>query len=333
MSKPKTTSRRVRFSVRDERVGLALIEMLTTGFPHYTRAEWEQRLRAGALLVNGHPGVPDQVLGAGDTLEYDAADIPEPEVSLAAEILHEDADILVINKPAGLPCHPAGRFYHHTLWALLTAKGIPNPEFVNRLDRETSGLVVVAKTPGAARACRREFERRRVDKRYVVLVEGQFPATQRACGRICRDPASPVHRKCRFTPEPEPAPANSGHPSARPGPDWADTEFRLQAQHGPISVVEAIPHTGRMHQIRATLEALGFPVVGDKLYGGSPELFLRFCHNRLTAADRQALRLPRQALHAAGLRFRHPVSGQFLTFRAELPADMRDLIAALDGTP
>jgi 23S rRNA-/tRNA-specific pseudouridylate synthase len=334
-SPSQTLPRRARFSIRDERVGLRLIDMLLSRFPYHTQEEWEQRLRDGSVLINDQQSSPGHVLAAGDTMEYAAADIPEPAVSLAVEILHEDSDIVVVNKPAGLPCHPAGRFFHNTLWAFLKAtRGLDNPEFVNRLDRETSGLVIVAKNAAAARACRAQFARRQVEKRYVVLVEGHFPAVQRATGRLCPDLASPIRRKCRFIPEETAATARPPIPErdsagAEGGADWADTEFRLLAQHGPISELGVILHTGRTHQIRATLEALGFPVVGDKLYGGDPTVFLRFCQDRLSAADRRALRLPRQALHAAEITFRHPRTGECVTYRAELPADLREFIATV----
>lgn len=331
--------RRARFSIRDERVGLSLMEMLLSRFPHYTGTEWAQRLRDGDILINGQHPLPDYVLAAGDVMEYDADMIPEPEVSLAVETLYEDEDLMVVDKPAGLPCHPAGRFYQRTLWAILKASaGLTNPEFVNRLDRETSGLVVVGKHAAASRACRVQFERREVGKRYLVLVEGRFPPVLRACGRLGPDPASPVQRKRRFVPEDQPPPDSAPgrgqrRAAAASAGGWVDTEFRLRAQHGCIGELEAIPHTGRMHQIRATLEALGFPVVGDKLYGGDPAVFLRFCHGRLSAADHLALRLPRQALHAAELSFRHPRSGQRLTFRSEAPADLRQFILSLAGVP
>jgi 23S rRNA-/tRNA-specific pseudouridylate synthase len=338
VSLTQTPPRRARFCLRDERVGLRLIDMLLSRFPYQTQATWEQRLRDGVILINNQPSSPDHVLAEGDVLEYDAADIPEPEVSLAVDILYEDADIMVINKPAGLPCHPAGRFFHHTLWAFLKASaGVENPQFVNRLDRETSGLVVVGKNAAACRACQTQFERRQVEKRYIALVEGRFPPTLRVSGRLSPDPASPIRRKCRFSADPPPGPAAPLPPepesaAASPSADWADTEFSLRAHHGPISELGVILHTGRTHQIRATLEALGFPVVGDKLYGGDPAVFLRFCQGRLSDADRQALRLPRQALHAAELTFRHPQTGQCATYRAELPTDLREFIAAM-ATP
>jgi 23S rRNA-/tRNA-specific pseudouridylate synthase len=328
-------SRRARFSIRDERVGLRLMEMLLSRFPYHTEEEWAQRLHSGAVLINDQPSSPTHVLAAGDVMEYDAADIPEPAVSLAVDILYEDSDIMVVDKPAGLPCHPAGRFFENTLSALLKrTTGSATLELVNRLDRETSGLVVVGKHPTAARACRLQFERRQVEKRYTVLVEGHFPPAWRATGRLAPDPASPIRRKCRFIPDAAAAPLQPGPAAASgSGADWADTEFRWRAQHGPISELDVVLHTGRTHQIRATLEALGFPVVGDKLYGGDPTVFLRFCQDRLTDADRRRLRLPRQALHAAEIAFRHPRTGQCLTYRAELPADLREFIARSASPP
>jgi 23S rRNA pseudouridine955/2504/2580 synthase/23S rRNA pseudouridine1911/1915/1917 synthase len=179
-------------------------------------------------------------------------------------VLYEDHSILVVNKPGNLPCHPAGKFFQHTLWAELQRQQglLPPLHFVNRLDREISGLVVVAKTIAAARCCR------------------------------------------------------------------AQIAFRpLAGAVRGLTLAAIRPQTGRRHQIRAVLAALGYPLAGDKLYGVDETMFLRFCRRSLSAADQAALRLPRQALHAVRLKFRHPVSAAMLSFEAEMPADMRRLLA------
>jgi len=234
--------------------------------------------------------------------------------------VREDRDILVVDKPAGLPCHPAGRFFNHTLWALLRARPeSPNPQFVNRLDRETSGLVLLAKTPTAARNCCRQFAENKVAKTYLAIVEGEFPDTLRAQGRLAPDQTSLIRKKQRFLP------ADDGTKGTG---KWGATAFRRRRCQAGLSLIEARPETGRHHQIRATLAALGFPVVGDKVYGPDECIFLRFREGTLTDSDRALLRLPRQALHASELALRHPVSGLTVHCQAQLPRDMVDLIAA-----
>jgi 23S rRNA-/tRNA-specific pseudouridylate synthase len=156
-----------------------------------------------------------------------------------------------------------------------------------------------------------------VDKVYLALVEGLFPDERRASGAM-RESDSGVIRKRRVFVE--------GVPPAESGGDWADTRFRRLWEGGGGSLVEVLPSTGRLHQIRATLLACGFPVVGDKVYGADPEFFLRFCRGALTEADRARLRMDRQALHAARLRLRHPRTQKWLDLEAPLPADIKAVL-------
>lgn len=318
--------RETRCQIPAENAGTTLVAFLAGRFTYHTADAWRERVAAGRITVNGLPAAPGLILAAGDWLAYDTTDLPEPPVDANFRILFDDADLLVLDKSGNLPCHPAGRYFNHTLWALLQAQcALPSPAFVNRLDRETSGLVVVARTSSAARACRAQFAARDVRKRYVALVEGLFPATVAARGWLTADPAGSVRKRRRFVPAPD-----AGDAGWPPAAEWAETGFRLIAQHGPVAEIEATPTTGRLHQIRATLHGLGFPVVGDKLYGVDAGFFLKLCRGTLDAADRLRLRLDRQALHASGLQFRHPVSGQPLIFDLPLPPDMLGVLRALD---
>jgi RluA family pseudouridine synthase len=318
--------RRIQFRIPPDRAGALLVEFMLARFPFHTRDGWLERIAAGRVRVNGAPAAAERPLAAGDLLEFTADEVAEPRVNLAVEVVFEDAELVVLNKPANLPTHPGGRYFNHTLWAWLKSEfGLESPALVNRLDRETSGLVVVARTADAARGCRAEFAGRRVEKRYVALVEGQFPESLRAAGFIQADPAFPVQKRQRFQPCAEPPGTEGGRES-----EWSETRFRRIAAHGEISEIEAVPLTGRQHQIRVTLSGAGFPVVGDKLYGVDPGIFLRFCTDALTEEDRRRLRLDRQALHAAGLRFRHPRTRQPLSLEAPLPEDMAALIREMD---
>ena len=321
--------RHIRFQIPKDRAGVSLLDFVTSRFPYHTREGWAEAIAAKRLRVNERATAVDRVLQYRDVIEYTGADIREPAANLHVERVFEDSEILVVNKPPNLACHPGGRYFHHTLWAVLRNEfGIESPAFINRLDRETSGLVLIAKTEGAEKNCRAQFAGRAVEKRYIGLVEGEFPERILATGYLVEDPASPVKKKRLFVPCAVEAPPLAG---ARES-EWAVTEFRRLAVHGAISAVEARPATGRLHQIRAVLEALGFPVVGDKLYGGDPGVFLRFCREELTDDDRRKLRLDRQALHAAGLRFRHPRFGKPISLEAPLPEDMAELMRQQDAS-
>jgi len=209
-------------------------------------------------------------------------------------VVHEDTELLVVNKPAGLVCHPTkadasssliGRLHLH-----LGSTG--TPQLVNRLDRETSGLVLAAKTREAARALRRLWETRAVTKKYLAIVRGvpAAPAGE-VDAPLGPDPASPVAIKDCVRPDGTPA---------RTAWRWLRSWRRAV---GEFSLLEVQPRTGRKHQIRIHLAHLGLPIVGDKIYGGDPRLYLDFVFGRLTPAQAAQLLLPHQALHAAELAF------------------------------
>ena len=317
--------REMVFEVPESADGTAVADFLAARFSYHDRAGWCQRIAAGAVTINGRPCAHDLLLKTGDRLAYEPDNRPEPPVDFNIGIVLDDDDLLIVNKSGNLPCHPGGRYFNHTLWAWLKKeRGLDDFTFVNRIDRETSGLVVIAKNFAASENCRKQFSGRKVVKRYKTLVESaDFPAELETAGWLVADTESTIRKKRKFI--------SGGSSGAPPSADaeWAETKFRLLKQCGNIALIEAEPHTGRLHQIRATLLALGFPIVGDKLYGVDETLFLRFCKDTLTDADRARLRMERQALHASGLSFRHPKFGRPVTIDLDLPDDMQRKIFSL----
>lgn len=325
--------RRLRFTIPPDQSGRTTLDFLHARFPCFPDSGWTDRIARQRLVLNGTATTPDRILQTADLLEYLDADIPEPAVNTNFSVIHRDAGLLVIDKPAGLPCHPGGRYFHNSLTEQLKLKlhlpdapgselrSTTGPILINRLDRETSGLVLVALDRRTAKLIQKQFAARLVEKRYTVFVEHAFPETLDTDGYILPEPTSVVRKRRRFIPTALATPEQIQHPDA----DHATTHFRGLRTNGIISEVEAIPKTGRTHQIRATLLACGFPVVGDKLYGIDPQIFLRFCNSTLTADDHHRLRLNRQALHAAYLRFRNPATNQFQEFQAPLPSDLQTL--------
>jgi len=306
------------FEVPETADGTAVADFMAARFSYHDRAGWCDRIGAGTVTLNEKPCAPETPLRTGDRLSYEPDCRPEPPVDFNIGIVSDDDDLLLVNKSGNLPCHPGGRYFNHTLWAWLKKeRGLADFTFVNRIDRETSGLVVIAKNEAASLNCRKQFSGRKVTKRYQALVEAkEFPAEITAVGWMTADTASAIRKKRKFI--------QGG--AARPetlDAESAETKFRLIKQCGDIALIEAEPHTGRLHQIRATLLALGFPIVGDKLYGVDETLFLRFCKDTLTDADRARLRMERQALHASGLSFRHPKFGRPVTIELDLPDDMQ----------
>jgi len=318
--KENSLKRRAAVRIRPHESGMPVLEFLTGRFTYHSRREWMEHIRFGRILLDHRPALPTSILFTGNILEYMHEDIPEPPVEKRFSILYEDELLLVVNKPADLPCHPAGRYFHHTLWALLKAQmAIPSLSFVNRIDRETSGIVLLAKAPHAAMCCQEQIKKRQAYKRYVAFVEGEFPpGKMEAQGFLVPDPQSAVRKKVRF----HPADSPGSIPESR---KTCKTLFFKTGSFKGISRVDALPETGRSHQIRATLQGLGYPVVGDKLYGVDESFFLRFVEGRLDEQDLRRLRLPRQALHSAELHFSHPETGRILKFSAPLPADLESL--------
>ena len=209
------------------------------------------------------------------------------------EVIHEDADLLVINKPAGLACHPTkGDAYSSLISRVRLHVGTEiHPQLINRLDRETSGVTVVAKSATTALALRRLWESREVRKTYLAIVHGQVAAEGLIEAPLGRDEESEVAIRDKVR--------DDGAASI--------TRYRVicrfERAGGPFTLLEVEPLTGRKHQIRIHLAHIGHPIVGDKLYGLDQNIYLDFVKYRLTSEQKRMLILPYQALHAAKLKF------------------------------
>ena len=236
----------------------------------------------------------------------------EPDVPRTFEVLYSDEAVLAIHKPAGLPVHATARYHKNTLTAVLRerygADGGYVPSLAHRLDRETSGLMLLGRTRQASVALKRAFRLREVHKRYLALVHGQPPAEFAADDPLGPDVASGIRVKMGVVPNGQPA----------------STRFVTLEQRGDFALVQAQPVTGRQHQIRAHLQACGYPVVGDKLYGPDPGCLLEYLETGWTDALAERLLLARHALHAAAATFPHPTSGDPTTIECPLPADLQE---------
>ncbi|MFT5129803.1 MAG: RluA family pseudouridine synthase [Rhodothermales bacterium] len=308
-------ARTVTVSIPPDAAGIRIDAYLAKRFSYRTQLQWQEQMTLATLRVNEAPVAPDYLLEQGNVIAYDAGQRAEPPVPKDWQIAYEDPSMLVVNKPGGLPCHPSGAYFAHTLSEMLRSSQA-EARIANRLDRETSGLVVFGLSKPAAGAIGKQFAARTVRKEYLVLVHGDFPDELEAEGFLERDTDCEVRKKRRFVTTPAAESAES-----------ATTRFRLISRGSGLSLVQALPHTGRLHQIRATLCSLGFPVVGDKIYGLDPGFFLRFIGDRLTAEDETRLIMPHQALHAWRLGLWSPHSGEEIEVAADLPATFLAAIA------
>jgi 23S rRNA pseudouridine1911/1915/1917 synthase len=280
------------------------------------------RAQARALIQSGisSPGrklKPSSRVQAGLRFTVERPVLDEASLPEAIPIIFEDDALLVLDKPAGLPIHPTGRYHHFTLTSYLRREGGPKADPAHRLDRETSGLVVCGKGLAATAALKASFARGRIQKTYLALVEG-WPKGERFTIDLPLQLEGGAIRLRMATGQ------------GKPAVTAVECRARLEGPGGePFALLALQPHTGRQHQIRAHLAAAGLPIVGDKLYGADPQCFLRFTEGRLTQEDQRRLRLPRQALHAAALILPHPISGASLALASPLPADLRGFVDGL----
>ena len=317
MNDREETKRIITTRLDESAEGVRLDIYLAKRFTYYSRTSWRTLVKTGAMKLNGNVTRPSRVLHAGEILSFEPSDDMrrEPDVDASYSVIDENEYYIAVSKSGNLPVHPSGCYFANTLLSILK-RDYGNLCAVNRLDRETSGVTLFAKTPSAAGALTKLFTERHVQKYYTCFVYGSFEAaTLDAAGFLSSDPSSQVRKKRRFTYD-----IPSGCDA-----ETCETLFTLENYNGKYSRLNCAPHTGRLHQIRATLLSLGFPLVGDKLYGLDDTMYLRQITGTLTDNDFERLVLPRQALHAKSLRFISPFDGSEVTLEAPLPEDMASL--------
>ena len=291
--------------------------------PDLSRARVQRLVAEGRVRVDGRPAKASARLRGGEALEVE---LPPPEPSglvaqdLPLAVLHEDRDLLVLDKAAGMVVHPARGAPHSTVvnallhrWSEPSPGGIARLGLVHRLDKETSGCLVVARTEAALAALQAQFKGRSVDKTYLALCHGALAPEGRLDTPYGRHPKD----RTRYT-------ARLREASRR-----AVTAWRVRERFGEAATLaEVVLHTGRTHQIRVHLSEHGHPLLGDATYGGTRrEARLPPQH----VARRAAEAVGRQALHAWKLAFDHPRTGRRVSFEAPIPADLRRGIEILRG--
>ncbi len=350
------TDQVVHFAAGSEDVGQRLDLFLARHLPQFSRNYLQRAIYAGAVQVRGGEGPvgklrPNYKLRPGDVVELRMPE-PPPEGPLPEDIpldvLYEDRWIIVVNKPPGMVVHPAAGHWEGTLVSALqhhfdqlsSLGGPVRPGIVHRLDRDTSGVMVVARSDVVHAKLSKQFSRRRVEKEYWALVQG-VPARDRDVVEL------PIGRHVQHRHR------MSTSPSAL-RPREAETFYEVLQRFQQAALLRVLPRTGRTHQIRVHLAAVGHPVLGDHLYSGRAEVRLRellppewFTHpggpldvrlregmlsgERFDQLQRQLdqVVLSRQALHARRLKFLHPESRQAVEFTAPLPEDFRRALEVL----
>jgi 23S rRNA pseudouridine1911/1915/1917 synthase len=288
-----------------------------------TRSKVRQAIEQGWVLVDGKRVKPSHPVSPGALIEITLPRPPRQEAQaedIPLEIVYEDDDLLVVDKPAGMVTHPAYGNYTGTLvnallshcQRLSSVNTSLRPGIVHRLDKDTSGLLVVAKNDRAHHLLARQFSSRTIGREYWALVWGRFSApkgvVEASLGRSKKD-----RKKVAVTKEGK----------------HARTEYELLEQYPFLSLLRLRLHTGRTHQIRVHLAHIGHPVFGDPTYGGRTATWGGLTGTKAQQAARLLKILPRQALHAKTIGFVHPTSNQHLSFDSELPNDMASVLAEL----
>jgi len=321
-----------RYRVADGEGGLRLDQFLAK------RLSWRSRSSVCRLLDDGLVSLEERSARASRRVqvgEFVTVRLPRPlrdEALLARPgdersltRLYEDEHLIAIDKPPNMPVHPSGRLLHHTVITELhreyrdfeDSERDVVPKLCHRLDLETSGVLLVAKTDAALTFVQKQFERRTVGKEYLVLVHGVLADDEGLIDLPLGPRLLGVVRNSRAV----------RHDGGQP----ARTAFRVLERWAHYTLCHIRLLTGRHHQIRVHMAALGHPVVGDKLYGRDEALFLRHSAGTLTDEDRAELELPRQALHSHALEFVHPTRGA-LRLESPWPADLAAFCAGLAGT-
>lgn len=290
---------------------LRLDRYLTERFTYHSLQKWRELIADGQILLNEQRCPESAILHTGDVVSYMPLDLEEPPVDFNYSIVYEDEHLFVINKTGDLPCHPSGPFFKHTLWHHVGSRH-GKIYLINRLDRETSGLLIAARSAQVVSKFAKMS--RQMGKEYRALVFGSFTKAIIADGYLIQDTASIIRKKRRFVFAGD-LPDDALKPSA------VSTLLEPVCANERFSLLKATLKTGRLHQIRATLFSLGFPVLGDKIYGPDERIYLKIRDDKITSADWKNLIMRRQALHSYRLAFIHPVSLEKMEFTAQLPDD------------
>jgi 23S rRNA pseudouridine1911/1915/1917 synthase len=314
--KPKIVERHL--IVPPELAGLRLDHFVKTQITRLSRTKIQTIIDTQLRRADGHAPKSSTSVAAGDHYIIRREAKPEPPCPRTFGVVHEDARMLIVDKPAGLPVHASAKFYFNTLARVLSERypGEPELQLCHRLDRETSGCVVIARDREAAAFLKHAIsEKHRTVKQYLAIVDGQPPwdteALLDAPLRISTEADATRLATVKVLVDP------NGMPAA--------TRVQVERRTDRYALVRCTLVTGRQHQIRVHLANAGFPIVGDKLYAHGDDAFIDYCDEGLTPELAALFVLPRHALHAARITVPHPEGGN-VTGEAPLPADMAGLL-------
>lgn len=290
-------------------VGMRLDKFLGGRFTYHSRTEWQGKIERGIIKVNGKKAKVKTRLKTGDEIVYQALDLVEPPVDAAVKVLYDDGDLIVVNKTGNLPVIPSGSYHDNTLYSIMYKRLGQSPKLINRIDRETSGCIMMARSEKMAKAMQADI--RSYKKTYIALVKGELPqksfSVEGNIGVIGHEWYKQLQGFC-----------DEGK--------YSKTDFYRIKSAGEYSLLFCRLHTGRMHQIRVHLNSLGIYILGDKIYGeAGPYMFKEFLENGNSKKVLDNIELGRQALHSYKLVFPHPFKKERVIINAPIPPDIKGL--------
>lgn len=319
--------------VTRRQAGKRLDKYLADRYPLLSRTVLQRFIRQGLVTVNAMPSKPSYEPTEEDVIEISLPPPPPSELApfyLPLDILYEDDWLLAINKPAGVVCHPANLTQTNTIAnaAVFYARSLSagsdpfRPGILHRLDKNTTGVMLIAKTDEAHWRIALQFERRTVRKEYFAVCQGELPLD----GDVINKPLAAHPSTTQRMVLPGPSPIRLHEPPRQAMFKEAITEYKVQKRYRGYTAVALFPRTGRTHQLRVHMASIGHPIAGDVLYGGRP-----VSEKGLTGSGEEAPFLSHQALHARRIRFVHPIHERPMEIEAPLPDDIRRIIELLDA--
>ncbi|MDH5560932.1 MAG: RluA family pseudouridine synthase [Deltaproteobacteria bacterium] len=282
-----------------------LLDFLARRFPYQTKEKWFENITSNAVKVNHSPAVPSLVLETKDLISYERSRSDEPQVDTSFQVLFQDDWIIAVSKNGNIPISESGKFYRNTLLNVVKEQeGIPELYAVHRLDKETSGVIVIAKDPKVATLLGKQFLNGTPEKTYHAVLNGIFETTEVEVDQPIKK-TDPLNSKIRIK------------QMVSPGGKASRTVFYPIESCENLTLCKIRTFTGRTHQIRCHAEHIGHPILGDKLYGQSDERFLALLNGEEKPVFEPFGLIDRQLLHASSLSLFHPISEEKIIFKAD----------------
>jgi 23S rRNA pseudouridine1911/1915/1917 synthase len=290
--------------------GMRIDAYLTEKYTYNSRNQWQKLIDAGTVLLNNKEVKSSTKIPRDSIVTYDIGDFQEKPINENYSILYEDDHLFIINKPAGIPVHSSGKYFNNTLISILR-RDFPdkNLNLINRLDRETSGVILLGKSSSVQRNIGNQFIEKQVKKTYIAYTFGEIKDDDFSVDAPISEAGKSGVVRIRMIVDK----VNGLH---------ALTRFQVDMRKNGFTKVNCFPVTGRTNQIRVHLAHKGYPIVGDKLYSGNDLDFLGFVEHGNTPEIIGRVILPRQALHAYKNVFNHPITGKAIEITAPLPDDL-----------